>query len=174
MRTSLRATPCWRPSKPSESGMTLVELMIAVVLAILLVGAAFTYVQVGMSANARVSNQARYSQGLALAANEILDGSGSEFRGMRAASSISVRSGGGYEFHYSGAISSHTESYWVSNGYVYRSSDGGAALQMTMADSLSIDLAGASGFYVVSLTMNVGSGNTVQYSTRARLRNRAK
>jgi type II secretory pathway pseudopilin PulG len=156
VRGCLLAIRHWWANDSDESGVTQVELLIAVVLAAVLIGAVFAYVQVGMSANARVSAQAHYSQGLALAANQIIDGSGNTFLGMRSASSVQPRSGGGFEFRYSGT--SHTESYWISRGELFRSADGGGAEKVVRADGLSIENAGE-GCYTVRLSANaVGPG----------------
>ncbi|HAI86357.1 MAG TPA: hypothetical protein DCL63_05130 [Firmicutes bacterium] len=162
----------WYANDCSERGITQVELLIAVVLAAILLGAAFAYVQVAMSASARVSSQAHSAQTLALAANQIVDGSGGVFRGLRSASSVQNRSGGGFEFRYSG--SSRVESYWISQGELLRSDDGGDAQAVARADSLSIENAGGSGFYTVRLSLNTGGGRTAEYVTKVRLRNRAK
>lgn len=170
MRSCLLAIQHWCASDDDESGITQVELLIAIVLAAVLVGAAFAYVQVGISANARVSGQAHYAQRLALAANQILDGSGTTFLGMRSASSIQSRSGGGFEFRYSGTY--HTESYWISQGELLRSADGGGAEKVVRADGLSIEDTGE-GCYTVRLSANTGGGRTTEYTTRVRLRNRA-
>ena len=172
MRRCSRAIRHWYANDDDESGITQVELLVAVVLAAILVGAVFAYVQVGMSANARVSAQAHYAQGLALATNQIVDGSGNTFFGMRSASSVQNRSGGGFDFRYSGT--SHTESYWISEGELLRSADSGDAQKVTRADSLSIENTGSSGLYTVRLSMNAGGGRTAEYATRIRLRNRAK
>jgi len=171
VRSCLLAIQHWCASDDDESGITQVELLIAVVLAAVLFGAAFAYIQVGISANTRVSAQAYYAQRLALAANQIVDGSGSTFLGMRSASSVQNRSGGGFEFRYPG--SSHTESYWINEGELLRSADGGSAQEVVRADSLSINDTG-SGFYAVSLSADAGGGRTAEYVTRVRLRNRAK
>ncbi len=172
MRLCWRATQRWRQSSGRESGITQVELLVAVVLAVVLLGAAFGYVQVGLSANSRVSAQARYGQGLALAVNQIIDGSGNAFLGLRGASSIQNRLAGGFEFRY--PVASHTESYWISGGELFRSADGSAAQSVTKADSLHIDSMGSSGFYTVRLSAGADGGQVVEYSTRVRLRNGAK
>ncbi len=171
MRSCLLAIQHWCASDDDESGITQVELLLAVVLAVVLVGAAFSYVQMGISANARVSAQAHYAQRLALAANQIVDGSGNTFLGMRNASSVQNRTGGGFEFRYSG--SSHTESYWISEGELLCSADGGSAQKVVRADGLSVSDIG-SGFYAVSLSADTGGGRIAEYVTRVRLRNRAK
>lgn len=168
-------TQRWYPTSRDERGITQVELLIAVVLIAVLAGAVFVFLQVGMVANARVSAQARYAQDLALCVDQIVDGSGSEYMGMRSASAVQNRSGGGFRFEYSGALQSHTESYWVTNGQLFRSVGEGDAQKVTRADSLSIEEAhGQAGIYAVSLSLNVGSGSVVEYSTQVRLRNRAK
>lgn len=168
-----RATPRWCSSKNSESGATLVELMLAAMLTVMLIGAIFSVVYVGMRANAYVSAQARYSQELSLAVNRILDGSGNGFEGLRTASSVTGRPGGGYEFRYSGPLSSHTEAYWIDDGYLYRSADGGQAEQVTRADTLRIQPVGTGNVYVVTLVTTVGAGKTFEYSAKVKLRNKA-
>lgn len=173
MGLSLRATAHWCSSKNRESGATLVELMLAAMLTVMLIGAVLAVVQVGLRASAHVSAQARYSQELSLAVNGILDGSGSSFEGLRAASSVVGRDGGGYEFRYSGLLSSHTEAYWVDGGYLYRSSDGGQAEPVTKADVLTIQSVEDGSAYVVTLGMTVGAGQTLEYSARVKLRNKA-
>lgn len=170
MRRCLLAIRHWWANDSDESGMTQVELLIAAVLAAVLVGALFASVRVGISANARASAQAHYAEKLALAANQIVDGSGSAFLGMRSASSVQNRPGGGFEFRYSGT--SHTESYWISQGGLVRSANGGNAEEIVRADGLSIEDTG-SGFYTVRLSANTGGGRTTEYATRVRLRNRA-
>ncbi len=167
-----RATRRWYANDGDQRGITQVELLIALVLAAVLMGAAFAYIQTAMSASARVSSQSYSAQTLALAANQIIDGSGSEFRGLRSASSVRNRSEGGFEFSYSG--SSHAESYWISQGELFRSSDGGDAQAIARADSLSIETAGGGGFCTVRLSLNTGGGRTAEHATSIRLRNRAK
>jgi len=170
VRRCLRAIQRWSANDDGERGITQVELLITVVLAAVLIGAVFAYVQVGMSANARVTAQAHYAQRLALAANQILDGSGNAFLGMRSASSVQSRSGGGFEFRYTGT--SHTESYWISEGELLRSADGGSAEKVVRADGLSIEDIGK-GSYTVRLSADTGGARTIEYATRVRLRNRA-
>lgn len=175
MREFSQGTRRWYLTSRDECGITQVELLIAVVLIAVLAGAIFVCLQVSMLANARVSAQARYAQDLALCVDQIVDGSGIEYMGMRSASNVQNRSDGGFRFEYSGALQSHTESYWTNNGQLFRSVGEGDAQRVTRADSLSIDKAhGQAGIYAVVLSLNLGSGSTVEYSTQVRLRNRAK
>ena len=161
-----------------DSGITLVELMIAIVLMSVVFVGVLAYFQLAMAANLRVSNQASYSQELSLMASQILDGSGGQFLGLRQAKAVHVSCGHGrasYTFTYGGSDTGHAETYWSHAGRLYRSRATGIAEEMGRANELRIaSVEGAGdGVYAIEITggAEAGTANEVEYSTYVRLRN---
>ncbi len=159
-----------------DAGITLVELMIAIVLMSVVFVGVLAYFQLAMAANLRVTTQATYSQELSLMASLILDGSGWQYRGLRQAKAVHASHGHGYTsytFAYGGSDSSHSETYWSSDGRLYRSCGTGIPEETGSATGLQITAVDGAGQGVYSLVITGAAGAVggTEYATYVRLRN---
>ncbi len=169
-----------RPPAPDatrrDAGITLLELMIAIVLMSVVFVGVLAYFQLAMAANLRVSTQATYSQELSLMASLILDGSDGRYRGLRQARAVHASHGHGYvsyTFVYGGSDAGHSETYWSSNGQLYRSRGAGIPEEMGSATGLEITAVDGVGNGVYSLVITGATGKVggTEYATYVRLRN---
>ena len=159
-----------------DAGITLVELMIAIVLMSVVFVGVLAYFQLAMAANLRVSAQAAYSQELSLMASLILDGSDGRYRGLRQAKAVHVSHGHdrtAYTFVYGGSDAGHSETYWSSNGRLYRSRGAGIPEEMGSATGLQIAAADGigKGVYSLVITGATGAAGGTEYAVCVRLRN---
>lgn len=163
-------------SARSDAGITLVELMIAIVLMSVVFVGVLAYFQLAMAANLRVTAQAAYSQELSLMASFILDGSDGRYRGLRQAKDVQVSQGHdytAYTFIYGGSDAGHSETYWSSNGRLYRSRGAGTPEEMGSATGLQIAAADGigKGVYSLVITGATGAAGGTEYAAYVRLRN---
>ncbi len=159
-----------------EAGVTLTELMIAVVLMSVVFVGMLAYFQLAMAANLRVNNEASYSQELSLAASQILDGAGGRYRGLRQANAVHAVKGPSYTsytFTYSGSDAAHSETYWAEEGRIHRTRGTGVPEEVGRAKGLEITPVdgGGSGVYSLVLKGGDGAGSGADYVAYVRLRN---
>lgn len=159
-----------------EAGITLTELMIAVVLMSVVFVGMLAYFQLAMAANLKVNAQASYSQELSLTASQILDGAGGRYRGLRQASAVHTVYGPdhtSYTFTYSGLDAAHSETYWSDRGKIYRTRGTGVPEEVGTASGLQIAAVGgaATGVYSIVVTGGTGTVSGTDYVTYVRLRN---
>lgn len=156
-----------------DDGITLVELMIAIVLMSVVFVGVLAYFQLAMAANLRVTTQATYSQELSLMASLILGG---RYRGLRQAQAVHASHGHGYTsytFVYGGSDAGHSETYWASSGQLYRSRGAGIPEEMGSATGLRITAVDGvgNGVYSLVITGATGTASGTEYVTYVRLRN---
>jgi prepilin-type N-terminal cleavage/methylation domain-containing protein len=156
-----------------DRGLTLVELMMAIVIMALIGLVASAYVQVGIASNARVQGDAAFTQEFSLAFNQVLDGAGASYRGLRAASSVTPAEINGityYQLYFGEPY--WAEQYWVSDGFLYRSLADGLGSCMIACEGISIvQTESSSALYDFSLISPEAEAGSGRMTTRVRLRN---
>ncbi|MDD2201713.1 MAG: hypothetical protein PHP20_10200 [Firmicutes bacterium] len=158
----------------AEAGITLIELMLVITMMGFAFAAVFALTQLTAATNAIVDKGVRYSQELSLMSDQIVDGAGSRYKGLRQASNVSsdyelghVR----YNFHYTGT--SDQEHYWVSEDALFRSINKEPAERMGPVSSVEVSGPDHEGICTLRLVSSNGEGNEVEHVTSVRLRNRS-
>lgn len=169
----LSETPTFR----DESGITLLELMMAVTIMGLVIVGVLAFARLGVVAKSTVDKGVRYSQQLALMSEQVVEGAGDKYRGLREATNVRSEPKPGhtcYVFDYSDSEKSRQEQYWISDATLYRST--GDGLPERMGDATALEVSGPSlqGICTLKLGFTNGDGHDIEHVMSVRLRNHSR
>lgn len=158
----------------AETGITLIELVVAISVMGFVALGALAFVQLGASAKRAVGKEIRYSQELSLMSAQIIDGAGVRYRGLREASDVSSREEHGckrYTFFYPDSEASDQEHYWADSGMLYRSKGTRPAEQVGLVGDIEVSGPNTKGICTLRLAFCEPGSCEVEHVTSVCLRN---